>query len=293
MKSRPTVSIVLASYQRSHLLTRSLACYYKQDFPKEEVELVVVDDSSSDGTDKLVRNWSHDTGIRAVTLTPHPKTTGWRDCGAVLNYGIRASAGEFVLLTHPEVMPGRASVRRCVDALASYQSRHANLMGLYTSCRIYYLSPREQELLDTVDWYGKGPLAVRDIPRFYEDDVNGHQDFNHRSTDMVAQPGSRIACWHSWVFGGHSRETWKRLGGFLNSNEWGSCDVAWNMRRHVLGIPNHTCPEEDTICTHQNHDLPGDVITDRSESKWREELKGVDFSDPRKMRFPFVDELGW
>lgn len=303
MPPRPTCSVVLATYQRAHLLARSLACYAYQDFPKEEFELVVIDDGSDDGTADMVRAWSEATDIRSVVLTPHPKKTGWRDCGAVINYGIRASSGGHILLTHPEVMPGRESVKRCVDKLQQYDAQRSDfewntpspgMPGLYTCCRVYYLSPREQGALDGADWYGKGPLAVRDIPRFYEDDVNGHPDFSHKATDAVAQPGSRITAWESWVFGGCSRETWRRMGGMLETAEWGSVDVAFMTRRRTLGIPNHTCPEDSTVCVHQNHDDPkANVVTDRNEAKWRAELTPVNLTDPTKLRYPYIDFLGW
>lgn len=294
---RPMVSVVMATYQRWHLLQRSLICYENQEFPQDEFELVVVDDHSTDGTSEWVRKWSQVTGIRVVVLTLSPKRVGWRDCGAVLNYGIRASAGKHVLLTHPEVMVGKQSVQRCVDALEDFETkrdREFHSIGLYACCRIYYLSPREQELIDTVPWEKEGAIAVRKIERFYEDDVNGHPDFNHRATDIVAQPGSRLRTWESFVFGGCSRETWKRLGGMLETVTWGGVDVAFNHRRQTLGIPNHTCPEDSTICTHQNHDDPANnVTTDRDMSKWVEELKHFPLSDPRKMRYPDCDYLGW
>lgn len=296
--SRPLVSVVLATYQRSHLLARSLHAYGHQDFPADRFELVVVDDHSTDGTRDLVVDWSRRTGIRAVVVTPPPKGVGeWRDCGAVLNYGIRASHGEHVLLTHPEVMPGRKSVAACVEQLVGFEELrtkgHATPFGLYACCKVYYLSPREQELIDTVDWRGKGALAVRDIAGFYELDTGGNVDYSHRATDKVAQPGSPYPTWESWVFGGCSRETWKRLGGMCVSTRWGSVDVAFTHRRRTLGIPNHTCPSENTIVCHQNHDLPGNIITDRDMNGWVEELKSYPLGDRRKMCWPEIDELGW
>lgn len=300
--SRPLVSICLASYQRRHLLERSLLCYENQEFPKDDVEIVVIDDHSTDGTSELVREWSQRTGIRAVSVVPSPKKEGWRDCGAVLNYGIRAAAGEYILLTHPEVMPGKQSVSKCVDALSDFEDARKHRtgcaeggpLGLYACCRIYYLSPREQDLIDTVPWDMESPLAVRRIEGFYELDVNGAPDFSHRATDIVAQPGSRIPRWESWVFGGCSRETWKRMGGMLETVRWGAVDIAFTHRRRTLGIGNHTCPEESTICVHQSHDDPTkNVVTDRDMSKWVEELRNVNLDDPRKMRYPAVDHLGW
>lgn len=300
--TRPLVSVVMATYQRAHLLARSLHAYEHQDFDNSRFELVVIDDHSTDGTRDLVLDWSKRTGIRAVVLTESPKTQAWRDCATVLNAGIRASFGEHVLLTHPEAIPGRRSVAACVEQLAAFEqvwlaepaAQPRKPFGLYACCRIYYLSPREQELIDTCSWREKGALAVRDINGFYELDTNGHPDFSHRATDRVAQPGSRMPVWESWVFGGCSRQTWKRLGGMLESKQWGSVDVAFSARRRTLGIPNHTCPADDTICVHQNHDDPTkNVPTDRDMDKWVKELKDYPLTDRAKMCHPYVDNLGW
>jgi hypothetical protein len=294
-------SVVMSTYNRAHLLTRSLVCYEKQEFPKHLFELVIVDDGSTDNTAELVKKWSEDTGIQVTYLVPHPKGTDWRDCAATLNYGIRVSMGRNIILTHPEIMVGRTSVLDCVNKLEEFEKRRikqgpAELrtpIGLYACCRTYYLSPRDQTLIDTCPWQKEGTTAMRLIEGFYEQDTNGHPDFSHRATDIVAQPGSRLPVWESLIFGGFSRETWLRLGGLQVTQKWGSIDVLLMHRRAVLGIGNYTCPSETSIVVHQNHDLPGNVITPRIEQVWKDELRKIDLSNPNNLIYPVVDEIGW
>lgn len=312
--TRPLCSVVLATLDRGHLLKRSLWCYSKQDFDNDRFELVVIDDHSHDGTRDLVLDWSRTTGIRATVLTTAPKPQAWRDCGAVLNAGIRASAGDHILLTHPEVMPGRLSVQACVDALEKFELRRptgdkrhwdeqqrsidwkANRpspdwvypIGLYACCPVYYLSPQDQDRIDSVPWRVYGAGAVRDIEGFYTDDANGHPDFRHAVADAIGKPTCHVKEWQSFVFGGHSRETWRRLGGLMETQRWGAVDVAWMMRRHHLGIPNHTCAGPDCVVVHQNH-----AGTDRDEAKWRKELEGVNWQDRAALVHPTIDFLGW
>ncbi len=291
--SRPVVSIVFSTYQRWHLLARSLVCYENHEFNNDNLEMICVDDHSTDGTRDLVLDWSRRTGIKTVVLTVAPKYESWRDCGATLNTGIRVSTGKHVILTHPEVMPGKRSVQSCVDRLETFEFLRGpdSPVGLYSCCRPYYLSPQDQGRLDGVPWQTEGALAVRQIPGFYTEDRNGHPDYTHAATDSVGKPGSRLPEWGSFVFGGHSRETWKRLGGLCPTQRWGSVDVHWMNRRRVLGIPNHTCPDDETIVVHQSHDLPTDVKTPRVESVWREELSGDDLYNPVKLVWPYVDYL--
>lgn len=289
----------MATYNRAHLLVRSLKSYAAQEFDNKEMELVVIDDGGDDGTDKILDMFSRRAGVRTVYLRPMPKEPGsWRDCGAVLNYGIRASAGRHIILTHPEVMPGRASVRKCVEVLEDYEKANqtnrarGSVVGQYASCKVYYMGRHDQEKIDTVPWPEEGNTAVRQISGFYTDDPNGNPDYRHEVTDLVGKPGFRIKTWESWVFGGCSRETWRRLGGMVETSKWGSVDIAFHSRRHALGIGNWTCPDDDSIVVHQNHDGPGDVQTPRDMAAWQQELR--DFPrTPSELCFPKIDNLGW
>lgn len=296
---RPTCSVVLATYNRCHLLERSLVCYDRQDFPKDQFELVVIDDHSEDDTQGLVHDYCKAAGIRYTILTTGPKLEDWRDCGAVLNAGIRAASGDHIILTHPEVMPGRKSVSECVRALQNFETSrklYPHLTGAYACCKPYYLTPRDQERIDTVDWEGVGPLAVREIQGFYdrEQHMMGNLDYTPWSIESVGKEDSPHSHWLSWVFGGCSRETWKRMGGMLETNTWGAVDVAFVQRRKTLGIVNHTCINDATLCVHQNHDKPGvNVLTPRIEELWKRELSGHPLHDKDSMCWPRVDHLGW
>ena len=299
--ARPLASVVLATFDRAHLLKRSLWCYSKMDFPLDRFELVVIDDHSTDDTRELVLDWSRTTGIRTTLLTTAPKPQAWRDCASVLNAGIRAASGDHILLTHGEVMPGRRSIAACVEALEQFEQewlakppeQPRRPLGLYASCAIYYMSPQDQSRIDSVPWQVYGAGAVRDIEGFYSDDTNGAPDYRHETADQIGRPGFRIASWESFVLSGHSRETWKRLGGIVETVKWGSVDCGWMLRRRSLGIPTFTPVGPDTIAVHQNHSMPGDVPTDRDEQGWREELAGVDWQDKSALVYPKTDFLGW
>lgn len=291
---RPLCSLVMATFNRAHLLKRSLAAYQLQDFDNSKFELVVIDDHSTDETIPMVTEWSRATEIKTTIVTVAPKDCEWRDCGTVLNAGIRASSGKHILMTHPEVIPGKRSVAACCHWLEVHEERRKqDEIGLYACSRVYYLSQKDQGLIDTVPWMSGGPLALRELPGFYTDDLNGHPDYRHDVTDKTGQPGFRLKTWESWVFGGCSRETWKRLGGMLETQYWGSVDVAFMQRRQTLGMPNHTCLDDDTIVAHQNHDSPQDWVTPRDPGAWQRELRGFDLANPNKLKYPTVDYLGW
>ena len=85
----PTVSIVLPTYNRAHLLPRALDSIVAQTFG--DWEILVVDDGSTDSTDEVVHAYSRDLGERLRYI--RQSHTG---CCAARNRGIDAARGEFV-----------------------------------------------------------------------------------------------------------------------------------------------------------------------------------------------------
>lgn len=236
------LAVVFGTYNRGHLLWRSLERYAAQTFDMNDVQFIVLDDWSMDHTDEMLREYAKRLNI--VTIRPPYKQPGtWRDSAAIMNIGIRAAHAEFIILTHPEVIPGN-------DALAQIWENRGDMR--YVCCKPYYLTPGQQERIDSVDWNSKdGVLALRNLDRFYEDSapIAGGPDYSH-ATIEAAQ------VWESWVFGGYSRETLKFMGGIAETSTWGSIDLSSWGRRQVLGIENITLTDERTLCAHQNHDDP-------------------------------------
>lgn len=239
----PKVSVVMATYNRAHLLKRSLQCYANQDF--RDIEVIVVDDWSEDDTPKLVRDWSSSLNVRSIN--PHPKEPGeWRDTSSVINHGLREAGGDLVLLTHPEVMVG-------VDTIRSMWEHRR--YWIYHCAKVYYLTADNQAKLDTVAWE-MDRLKVRELPDFYNDapHIEGPaSEYSHRKTD-------EHTTWESWVFGGMTRDTWQKYGPMTEFHQWGSVDVDFLNRRHAAGIRSLTELNPSTIVIHQNHDVEQGVF---------------------------------
>jgi glycosyltransferase involved in cell wall biosynthesis len=103
----PRVSIIIATYNRPHLLTRAVESAREAG---SDVEIVVVDDASTEGTSEVCRTLP---GIRYVRVERNQRLGGAR------NLGILASSGEFItFLDDDDVrLPGSLDVQ--AEALAS------------------------------------------------------------------------------------------------------------------------------------------------------------------------------
>lgn len=91
-KKSPRFSVVVTTYNRSALLERCLASLLVQEYPREEYEIIVVDDGSEDTTPGLLTGLAREGQIRYV----HQNNRGW---AIARNTGLSRCTGELVLFT--------------------------------------------------------------------------------------------------------------------------------------------------------------------------------------------------
>ena len=142
---RPDLTIVVPALNERDRLPKSLERIHghlRESADWTSIEIVVVDDGSSDGTAEIIRAMSF-SGAMEVTVAVHPQTRGK---GAAVRTGFGLSSGTWVLLTDADLSapieglallknaaePGgvaigsRAVERRLVE---TPQPRHRDLMG--------------------------------------------------------------------------------------------------------------------------------------------------------------------
>lgn len=277
--SRPLISVTCSTFNRAHLLKRSVQAYNRLRFPLDRLEVVIVDDGSKDDTARVCEEFDSRITVKYIKLR---KLDGrWTDCAFTLNEGIRSCRGHVVLLTHPEIMPGLLSLEHVADT-----QDHE-----YRCCKGYYLTVRDQERLDSVDWAGKGSLAVREIEGFYDPEPHqgGHPDYTPWAIEKVGRPGGN-AQWESWIFGALTRRQLSHMGGWIRTDAWGATDLIFLQRRRQLGIQTVTGFDDETIVLHQNHNTPvGEFVpTDRDMQKC---FAQTPYLTPEQCQYPAVNEL--
>ena len=90
--SAPTVSVILATYNRENLLPRSIESILNQTF--KDFELIIVDDGSTDKTEPLIRRYMiNDSRIKLIQLKENKGVSYAR------NIGIENARGKYIAIT--------------------------------------------------------------------------------------------------------------------------------------------------------------------------------------------------
>jgi len=100
--SEVRLSVIIPTYNRKEILRKTLRAYRSQSSQREIVEILVVDDGSTDGTNSDVAEWNEGTAIPIRYLRQEKK-----GLAAARNFGIREARGGLVLFGDDDIIPGR------------------------------------------------------------------------------------------------------------------------------------------------------------------------------------------
>ncbi|UCF71516.1 MAG: glycosyltransferase family 2 protein [candidate division WOR-3 bacterium] len=119
--AKPLLSVIIVSYQVREFLRNCLDSIFK-DPPNFSLEVIVVDNASTDGTSTMLKDFSSKTKIII-----NDKNVGFSRAN---NIGIEASRGEFVLLLNPDtvMLPG------ALDKMLNFMQSHPNIGAM--GCRL-------------------------------------------------------------------------------------------------------------------------------------------------------------
>jgi GT2 family glycosyltransferase len=111
MSDRPTVSLVVPTYQRRSSVVRLLEALRKQTLPAAQFEVVVVIDGSNDGTREAVEQFESQFVVRSISQEN-------RGRAATVNSGVAMARGEIVVMLDDDMEPA-------AELLAAHLREHA------------------------------------------------------------------------------------------------------------------------------------------------------------------------
>ena len=104
------ISIVICAYDAARFLPQSLDSVLRQDFPESQREIVVVDDGSTDETERILKPYEG-----KIRLVRHASNRGM---GEAMRSGIRAASGEIVAPLDADDVWRPQKLRRVAEAFA-------------------------------------------------------------------------------------------------------------------------------------------------------------------------------
>jgi len=120
---KPFVSIVIPCRNEEKFIEKCLNSIFVQDYPKNRMEILVVNGISEDKTKQIVINISHKNPI--VKLLENPK----KITSAAFNIGIKKSKGNFIIIMGAHSNYKNNYISKCIDT--SVKNKADNVGGIW------------------------------------------------------------------------------------------------------------------------------------------------------------------
>ncbi len=153
--SRPSVSIIIAARNEEANIGQCLRSMCNLTYPREKLEILVVDDRSTDRTADIVREFSSEHGsIRLISA--HAPTDHVRGKANAVMQGLDSATGEIVLFTDAD-----CEVRPCwvEETVKYYTDPRIGIVAGFTELQ----ARREFEEMPALDWFLLFSLAAAGI----------------------------------------------------------------------------------------------------------------------------------
>jgi succinoglycan biosynthesis protein ExoA len=109
------VSIIVPCFNEQSTIQLMLEAVYQQDFPKQQMEVVIADGNSTDQTRMKVQEYQQSHPDLQIRVIENPK----RIIPAGLNAAIKAASGDILVRLDGHSMPSPNYVSRCVEDLVA------------------------------------------------------------------------------------------------------------------------------------------------------------------------------
>jgi GT2 family glycosyltransferase/glycosyltransferase involved in cell wall biosynthesis len=123
--SRPLISVIIPTFNRADLLSRSLESLVNQSLPKDQFEVVVIDDGSSDRTGDVCRDFAKSIPLRYQ----HEENSG---ISAAKNMGIFISQAKLLFFFDDDDVADKNLLREHIKTHSLYPEETVAVLGYTT-----------------------------------------------------------------------------------------------------------------------------------------------------------------
>jgi 1,2-diacylglycerol 3-beta-glucosyltransferase len=142
---QPTVTVIVAARNEEMNISRCLASLGRLSYPREKLDIVVVDDRSTDRTAEIITDFAKQAGsVRLLTAVPGSgKLQGKTNA---ITQGVEASSGEIILFTDADCEVPSGWVEETVKY---YSDETVGLVAGFTQLR----AGSNFERMQALDWF--------------------------------------------------------------------------------------------------------------------------------------------
>lgn len=143
----PPITVIVSAYNEADVIRAKIENSLALDYPRDKLEVLVISDCSSDGTDEIVREYE-DRGVRLLRMNERGgKTLG-------LNAGVPAARGEIIVFSDANAMYHPQTARNLARNFADPQ------VGCVTGESRYNLDGAT-ETTESENLYWRYELAIK------------------------------------------------------------------------------------------------------------------------------------
>lgn len=103
----PTVSILIPAHNEENVIERLLQRMTELAYPQDKLQIIVIDDASSDRTGQIAEEYSK--RCKHITVLHRGKEDGGRGKASALNFGLKHATGEIVLCFDADYYPQKTA----------------------------------------------------------------------------------------------------------------------------------------------------------------------------------------
>ena len=118
---KPKITIIIPTYNEAKFIQQKLDNIHEQDYPREKLEVIVIDSASTDGTPELVKQWTQKHPEINLKLIQEPERRGKAHA---LNHALKhvAEDTEIVIITDTDAFwPDKNTLRKVAKYLSDPQ----------------------------------------------------------------------------------------------------------------------------------------------------------------------------
>lgn len=130
MKDFPFVSILVPAHNEEKVIERTVKSLFNLNYPNERMEIIIINDNSSDKTGKVLSNVRKRFKERNMKIITTTKEEGGRGKSNALNIGFKSSIGDYIVVYDADNTPETLALRYLIRRISNDTSLGA-VIGMF------------------------------------------------------------------------------------------------------------------------------------------------------------------